>query len=85
MVVLKMGFDNERGSLQPPWVWVRERELPWVWVRERERERENGLGLRGEGFDPLTFMVRGSLIKFLVRPTINTRRGSTITLYSRST
>ena len=44
MVVEKMGFNHERGSLQPPWVWVREREPPWVWVRERERE--NGLGLR---------------------------------------
>ena len=40
MVLEKMDFDHERGGLQPPWVWVREREPPWVWLRERERERE---------------------------------------------
>ena len=44
MVVEKMGFGHERGSLQPPWVWVKERESLWVWVRERERERGEVFG-----------------------------------------
>ena len=50
MLLEKMGFSHERGSLQPQWVWVREKEPSWVWVKERgnhcefgwkrERERE---------------------------------------------
>ena len=40
MVVEKMGFAHERGSLQPLWVWVREREGVIVGVGERERESE---------------------------------------------
>ena len=41
----KMGFGHERRSLQPSWVWVREREPSSMWLREREgargqRERE---------------------------------------------
>ena len=47
MGVEKMGFNHERRSLQPPWVWVREREPLWCGrERKREREREKGLGLR---------------------------------------
>ena len=35
----KMGFAHERGSLQPLWVWVREREGVIVGVGEREGVR----------------------------------------------
>ena len=51
MVVEKMGFNHERRSLQPPWVWVREREPPWCGrERKRERERERKREREREGF-----------------------------------
>ena len=34
-----MGFAHERGSLQPPRVWVRERERELLWVKEKKRRR----------------------------------------------
>ena len=34
-----VGFAHERGSLQPPRVWVRERERELLWVKEKKRKR----------------------------------------------